>query len=129
MSLRRPLVTFTAAAGLAMSVVLTAPAAQAAQPAPTSITAYQDCPVGWFCAWEDAGGWGRMARFQLGSDDLRDFNLNDQISSVWNRTGKTFCTWLNINRDGATWPVGNWQGNTSLYNRNDNISSLWVGAC
>ncbi|MEV5913515.1 peptidase inhibitor family I36 protein [Streptomyces chartreusis] len=94
-----------------------------------TITAYQDCPVGWFCAWEDAGGWGRMARFQTGSDDLRDFNLNDQISSVWNRTGRTFCTWLNINRDGAPWPVGNWQGNTSQYNRNDNISSLHVGAC
>ncbi|MET8685405.1 peptidase inhibitor family I36 protein [Streptomyces sp. NPDC004732] len=117
-----------AAAGVLVSV----PAAQASTaPAATdvSITAYQDCPVGWFCAWEDAGGWGRMARFQVGSDDLRDFDLNDQISSVWNRTGKTFCTWLNINRDGATWPVGNWQGNTSQYNRNDNISSLRVGAC
>ncbi|MEU8958046.1 peptidase inhibitor family I36 protein [Streptomyces sp. NPDC048518] len=120
------------AVGLAAAGVLVAvPAAQAstAPAADVSITAYQDCPVGWFCAWEDAGGWGRMARFQLGSDDLRDFDLNDQISSVWNRTGKTFCTWLNINRDGATWPVGNWRGDTSQYHRNDNISSLRVGAC
>ncbi|MEU6301183.1 peptidase inhibitor family I36 protein [Streptomyces chartreusis] len=121
------------ALGLAAAgVVASAPIAQASTATverDVTITAYQDCPVGWFCAWEDAGGWGRMARFQTGSDDLRDFNLNDQISSVWNRTGRTFCTWLNINRDGATWPVGNWQGNTSQYNRNDNISSLHVGAC
>lgn len=122
-----------AALGLAaVGVMASVPTAQASTTTverDVSITAYQDCPVGWFCVWEDAGGWGRMARFQTGSDDLRDFNLNDQISSVWNRTGKTFCTWLNINRDGATWPVGNWQGNTSQYNRNDNISSLRVGGC
>ncbi len=122
-----------AAVGLAAAgVVASVPTAQASATTverDVSITAYQDCPVGWFCAWEDAGGWGRMVRFQTGSDDLRDFNMNDQISSVWNRTGRTFCTWLNINRDGATWPVGNWQGNTSQYNRNDNISSLRVGAC
>lgn len=117
-----------AAAGMVASVP-TAQASTATVERDVSITAYQDCPVGWFCAWEDAGGLGRMARFQTGSDDLRDFNLNDQISSVWNRTGRTFCTWLNINRDGATWAVGNWQGNTSQYNRNDNISSLHVGAC
>ncbi|CAM5714983.1 hypothetical protein SALBM135S_09773 [Streptomyces alboniger] len=127
MSPRRSLFTLTAAVGLTMSAALTVPAAAAAPPAPpVAITAYQDCPVGWFCVWEHADGQGRMARFRTGSDDLRDFNLNDQISSVWNRTGGRFCTWLNINRDGATWPVGNWQGNTSQYNRNDNISSVWV---
>lgn len=122
-----------AAVGLAaVGVVASVPAAQASTTTVKtsfSITAYQDCPVGWFCAWADTGGLGKMARFQTGSDDLRDFNLNDQISSVWNRTGNLFCTWLNINRDGATWPVGNWQGNTSQYSRDNNISSLWVGAC
>lgn len=121
------------ALGLAVAgVVASVPTAQASTVTverDVTITAYQDCPVGWFCAWEHAGGHGRMARFQTGSDDLRDFDLNDQISSVWNRTGRTFCTWLNINRDGSTWPVGNWQGNTSTYNRNDNISSLRVGGC
>lgn len=113
-------------AALGLAAVGTIAATPTAQASTTTITAYQDCPVGWFCVWEDAGGWGRMARFQMGSDDLRDFDLNDQISSVWNRTGGKFCTWLNINRDGAVWPVGNWQGNTSQYNRNDNISSVWV---
>ncbi|MEV8408927.1 peptidase inhibitor family I36 protein [Streptomyces niveus] len=123
----------SAALGLAaLAVMASAPGAQASAAGPetgATITAYQDCPVGWFCAWEDRGGWGDMARFQLGSDDLRDFRLNDKISSVWNRTGNTFCTWLNINRDGASWAVGNWRGDTVQYNREDNISSLWVGSC
>ncbi|MEV8334708.1 peptidase inhibitor family I36 protein [Streptomyces niveus] len=123
----------SAALGLAAATALvTMPGAQASPTSPgtgATITAYQDCPVGYFCAWADRGGWGAMARFQLGSDDLRDFNLNDKISSVWNRTGNTFCTWLNINRDGASWAVGNWRGDTVQYNREDNISSLWVGSC
>ncbi|MFE3230397.1 peptidase inhibitor family I36 protein, partial [Nocardia sp. NPDC059228] len=56
-----------AAAGLMAS----APTAQASANGPATgatITAYQDCPVGWFCAWEDRGGWGAMARCQMGSD-------------------------------------------------------------
>ncbi|MFB6894099.1 peptidase inhibitor family I36 protein [Kitasatospora sp. NPDC056327] len=135
----RRLAGLCAAPGLvAAGLMASAPTAQATGPAggsgPTaeqhrSVTAYQDCPVDWFCVWEHVDGGGRMARFQTGSDNLGDFNLNDQVSSVWNRTGKLWCTWLNINRDGATWPVGNWRGNTSQYNRNDNISSLHVGAC
>ncbi|MFF2185325.1 peptidase inhibitor family I36 protein [Streptomyces sp. NPDC058155] len=124
---------FCAALTLAAAALMASgPGAQASASGPATgrtITAYQDCPVGWFCAWEDRGGWGDMARFQMGSDDLRDFRLNDKISSVWNRTGNTFCTWLNINRDGATWAVGNWRGDTVQYNREDNISSVWVGAC
>ncbi|MFE9700535.1 peptidase inhibitor family I36 protein [Streptomyces sp. NPDC006270] len=131
-SLRRSLLTLTAAAGLAVSAALTSPAAAApaAQAAPTtagtdaSILAYADCPVGWFCVWEHAGGQGRMARFQTGTPNLGDFNLNDQVSSAWNRTGRTWCTYTDINYEGATWRVGNWQGNTSQYSRNDNISSL-----
>lgn len=122
-----------AALGLAALVMITPATAAEAAPAggdgTASVQAYSDCPVGWFCAWENADGQGRMARFQIGSDDLRDFNLNDQISSVWNRTGVGWCTWLNINRDGGPWPVGNWRGNTSQYHRNDNISSLHTGAC
>ncbi|MGV9879549.1 peptidase inhibitor family I36 protein [Streptomyces sp. NPDC003006] len=132
MSLRRSLFTLTATAGLAMSAALTAPAAvadSAAIETDVSINAYADCPVGWFCVWEHADGQGRMARFQSGTPHLGNYNLNDQVSSAWNRTGRTFCTYVDINYSGATWPVGNWQGNTSQYNRNDNISSLRAGSC
>lgn len=125
--------SFCAALGLAavgaMASVPTAQASTTTIETGVSITSYSDCPAGWFCAYEDPNGLGRMARFQLGSDDLRDFNLNDQISSVWNRRGLNFCTWLNIQEDGGPWEVGNWQGNTSQYNRDNNISSLWVGGC
>ncbi|MFJ7063705.1 peptidase inhibitor family I36 protein [Streptomyces griseobrunneus] len=123
MSLRRSLFTLTAAVGLTMSAALTAPAT-AAPSAPTAITAYQDCPVNRFCVWTEEDGWGQMWYFRTGSDDLRDQGINDDISSVWNRTGGRFCTWVNINRDGAVRPVGNWQGNTAQYSRNNNISSL-----
>ncbi|AUI58424.1 peptidase inhibitor family I36 protein [Amycolatopsis sp. BJA-103] len=102
-----------------------AQAAPASQEGDVSITAYSDCPSGWFCAWEHAGGQGRMVRFQTGSADLRGQNFNDQISSVWNRTNSIWCTYLDINYRGEGWRVSSgWQGNTSVYNRNDNISSL-----
>lgn len=120
---------------LGMAALVTTASATTAQAGPASgdggvsITAYADCPAGWFCVWEHANGQGRMARFQSGSADLRDFNLNDQVSSAWNRTGVNWCTYLDINYRGATWEVGNWQGNTSQYNRNDNISSLRRGEC
>jgi hypothetical protein len=128
-------------AGICAAVGIAAVGAVAAMPAaqgaPTttetslSTTGYADCPVGWFCVWEHANGEGKMARFQTGSADLRDFGMNDKISSAWNRlgNGKNFCTWLDINYKGGTWEVGNWQGNTSQYGRNDNISSLKAGKC
>ncbi|MFD6073061.1 peptidase inhibitor family I36 protein [Amycolatopsis lurida] len=122
-----------AALGLiALATVAPATAAQAApasQDGGVSITAYADCPSGWFCVWEHAGGQGRMARFQSGAPNLGAFNLNDQVSSAWNRTGVVWCTYIDINYTGGKWPVGNWQGNTGDYSRNDNISSLRRGAC
>ncbi|GAB2740440.1 peptidase inhibitor family I36 protein [Amycolatopsis magusensis] len=94
-----------------------------------SITAYSDCPSGWFCVWSGKDGQGTMARFQTGTPDLGDFGLDNQVSSLWNRTGIIWCTYLNTNYSGGTWPVGNWQGNTSEYSRDNNISSLRRGAC
>ncbi|MBN6040008.1 peptidase inhibitor family I36 protein [Amycolatopsis sp. 195334CR] len=94
-----------------------------------SITAYSDCPSGWFCVWSGTGGQGTMARFQIGTPDLGDFGLDNRVSSLWNRTGALWCTYLNTNYSGDPWSVGNWQGNTSQYGRDNNISSLRRGAC
>lgn len=124
MSLRRSFLTLTAAAGLAMSAALTAPAAAA-----TAETPWRNCEVGEFCVYEHDNGYGGAAYFRNGTDNLGDYGLNDKVSSVWNRTGKTVCTYLDAYKQGSTWPVGNWKGNTSQYHRNDNISSLWVTAC
>lgn len=126
MSLRRSLLTLTAAAGLAMSAALTAPAAAAA---PAAETPWRNCEVGEFCVYEHDNGYGGAAYFRSGTNNLGDYRLNDKVSSVWNRTGRTVCTYLDTNKQGSTWPVGNWKGNTSQYNRNDNISSLWVTPC
>ncbi|RSN60671.1 hypothetical protein DMH01_15390 [Amycolatopsis sp. WAC 04182] len=120
---------FCTALGLATAAAVapatTAQAAPAPQEGGVSITAYSDCPSGWFCAWEHADGQGRIVRFQVGSADLRGQNFNDQISSVWNRTSRIWCTYTDINYGGLGWRVAvNWRGNTGPYNRNDNISSL-----
>lgn len=90
-----------------------------------SITAYS----GWFCVWSGTGGQGTMAQFKIGTPDLGDFGLDNQVSSLWNRTGALWCTYLHTNYSGGTWPVGNWQSNTSQYGRDNNISSLRAGAC
>jgi hypothetical protein len=123
MSMRRSLLTLTAAAGLAMSAALTAPAAAAA---PAAETPWRNCEVGEFCVYEHDNGYGKVAYFRSGTNNLRDYSLDNQVSSVWNRTGRLVCTYTDIYSWGEKWPVGNWKGNTSQYNRNDNISSLWV---
>ncbi|MFI6698089.1 peptidase inhibitor family I36 protein [Streptomyces sp. NPDC050509] len=115
-----------AALGLAAVAMAAMPTAQAS---PTTARTYADCPAGWFCAWEHEGGKGKMVRFQNGVKKLSDFGMNDKISSVWNRSGQIFCTYLDNNYKGATWAVGSWQGNTAKYHRNDNISSLRAGEC
>ncbi|MCP3759625.1 peptidase inhibitor family I36 protein [Streptomyces sp. TBY4] len=125
MSTRRSLLICTAAAGLVMSAALTAPAAAT----PAAETPWRNCEVGEFCVYEHDNGYGGAAYFRSGTNNLGDYRLNDKVSSVWNRTGKTVCTYVDTNKQGSTWPVGNWKGNTSQYNRNDNISSLWVTAC
>ncbi|AUI60211.1 hypothetical protein BKN51_19750 [Amycolatopsis sp. BJA-103] len=89
-----------------------------------SIAAYSDCPSGWFCVWEHANGQGRMIRFQTGSADLRGQNANDQISSVYNRTSRIWCTYTDINYGGTLWRVSaGWRGNVPSQ-LNDRISSL-----
>ncbi|MFE3598566.1 peptidase inhibitor family I36 protein [Streptomyces sp. NPDC059096] len=115
-----------AALGLAAAALAAMPTAQAS---PSTAATYDDCPAGWFCAWEHKDGQGKMVRFQNGVKKLSDFGMNDKISSVWNRSGQIFCTYLDNDYKGATWAVGTWKGNTSQYNRNDNISSLRAGEC
>jgi hypothetical protein len=110
------------AAGLTITV-LAAPAAPAAE------LPWRNCEVGEFCVYADDNGYGDAAYFRSGTNNLGDYGLNDRVSSVWNRTGKTVCTYLDTYKQGSTWPVGNWKGNTSQYSRNDNISSLWVTVC
>lgn len=106
------------------SAETTAGTTPASQEGGVSITAYSDCPSGWFCAWEHANAGGRMVRFQTGSADLRGQNFNDQISSVYNRTSRIWCTYTDANSGGTPWRVSvGWRGNVPAH-MNDRISSL-----
>ncbi|MGY6653695.1 peptidase inhibitor family I36 protein [Amycolatopsis sp. TRM77291] len=106
------------------SAETTAGAAPASQEGGVSITAYSDCPSGWFCAWEHANAQGRMVRFQTGSANLQGQNFNDQISSVYNHTNRIWCTYTDANYGGTLWRVSvGWHGNVPAH-MNDRISSL-----
>ncbi|WP_167406312.1 peptidase inhibitor family I36 protein [Amycolatopsis thailandensis] len=102
-----------------------------------SITNYDDCPVGAFCGWDYLNGNGSIKIWTGPDSDLRSPapSWNDRIRSVWNRTGAVWCTFPDINYADVTtgppnpWPVGNWRGNTALYNMDMNISSLRPGRC
>ncbi|UJW36691.1 peptidase inhibitor family I36 protein [Saccharothrix sp. AJ9571] len=92
-----------------------------------SITAYSDCPSGWFCVWEHRGGTGRMARFQSPVFDLG--GMDNSISSLWNRTAVTWCAYADATGIGGGMQVGSgWRGDVPG-SMNDNISALRPGEC
>lgn len=101
------------AAGLATVAASVVPGVAAA-----TVESYGQCPNNYFCVWENNDGSGHFAKFEWGSPDLSKaiggYVFNDQISSVWNRTGYTWCLYehKNFNRDlaGKSWPVGDYMG-------------------
>lgn len=111
-----------AAAALATSAVLTAPAAAA--------TGYNRCTPGHFCVFVDPNGQGAYASFTLGSPDLRvpisGYVFDNKISSVWNRTGQ-ITWWLHPDYNYGGLPttgIGwDYQGNLSG-SSNDSTSSI-----
>ncbi|SMD27097.1 Peptidase inhibitor family I36 [Kibdelosporangium aridum] len=93
-----------------------------------SIAAFSDCPVDWLCAWEHVNGQGRMIRTQTGISDLGD--MDNQISSLWNRTSAVWCAY---DESDFTGPVL-WLGNIRMVQLasigwDDRISSLRRGGC
>ena len=126
---------------LALGAAVAAAGPASADPAGTN--AWWDCPVGYFCAWYNADGvdigGNEKPEFygKAGAPDLRKFDLNDHVYSVYNRTGQTWCAYpdnnsTDVNGPGKfpdPWPIGNWQGNTSRYNMQGVISSLEAGPC
>lgn len=61
--------------------------ASTAAPAQAAV-GYDRCPNGHFCIFSASNGGGRIAYFQLGSTDLRLQNIDGQVYSFWNRTGR-----------------------------------------
>lgn len=95
-----------------VAATVAAPAAATAAPVDTQVTSppgvaitqtsdepaatsFAQCPSGRFCVWTNADGTGYFAKFEWGSPDLANpiggHVFNDEISSVWNRTGYKWC--------------------------------------
>ena len=60
------------------------------------------CPPSYFCVFQDANYWGKWIRQLRGHPrpNVGDF-LNDQISSLWNRTGNLECVYQDAFYSGA----------------------------
>ncbi|AUI58423.1 peptidase inhibitor family I36 protein [Amycolatopsis sp. BJA-103] len=117
-----------------LSAAVAIAALVASQPAATahadtvSAGAYDDCPAGWFCAWDGPNGTGRVLMTQVSIPDLSTVGMDNQISSLWDRTGVMWCAYDEPYSRGITLRAGNnWRG--SLFGRSDNMSSSLVRGC
>ncbi|MBB5850273.1 peptidase inhibitor family I36 protein [Amycolatopsis umgeniensis] len=115
-----------------LSTAVAATALVAIQPAVTahagtvSAGSYAACSAGWFCAWDGPDGTGREIRTQVSIPDLNTVGMDNQISSLWNRTGVGWCAYLEPHYRGPALRIGDWMG--SLPPSADNaISSLRRG--
>ncbi|MGG6380925.1 peptidase inhibitor family I36 protein [Paenarthrobacter sp. NEAU-H11] len=63
-------------------------------------TGWDRCPEAHFCAFAGPNGSGLMAAYQVGDPNLADeygpTGMNDNIESVWNRTGSLWGVWRTI---------------------------------
>lgn len=57
-------------------------------------TGWDRCHQGWFCVFAEPNGQGLMAMYQVGDPNLGDAygpqGMNNNIESVWNRTGSSW---------------------------------------
>lgn len=56
----------------------------------TVLASWSDCPSGWVCLFENAGGGGSMWQFQsagVGWQNLQSYGAYPYVSAVWNRRG------------------------------------------
>jgi len=85
----------------AMAAVLAASLLVTPQPAQASLS---QCPAGYFCAWSGGSFTGSFGYFRCCHPDLRFLGsggLYNNISSVWDRTGKIWCLFDGLNYTGA----------------------------
>jgi hypothetical protein len=84
-------------AGLAAGALIAG--AGVAAPAQAA-TGWDRCPAAYFCAFAGPNGSGLMAAYQIGDPNLADgygpTGMNDNIESVWNRTGSLWGVYRTI---------------------------------
>ena len=88
----RPFLGVVAVIAGAVGVVAAVPSAAAAQnpPAKLSVRAKSDCPTGRLCLWQNSyysGTLGMYPQYPVGQCHQMGA-LNNQVTSVWNRTGR-----------------------------------------
>ena len=134
----RAIIGTSVATGVFIAVPATAQAAPVSQPSvaksqqvaksSVDVTAkgYKRCTKGYFCLFTGKNGKGVMSKFKKGTNDLRDFGMNNKASSIWNRTGKKVKVYRYVNYKGymGYYPPGS-KGNVEK-GVNNAISSLKV---
>ncbi|SEF36061.1 Peptidase inhibitor family I36 [Amycolatopsis pretoriensis] len=119
------------------ALALAATPASAATSGFATVSSWQDCPEGWFCAWENADATGHWARFQDGSSDLtkaiNGYVFNDKFQYAYNRTGNVWALYENIGynyyQPGRKLLIGRgWRGPLAPKYSFANITSslLWI---
>jgi hypothetical protein len=72
-------------------------------------TGWDRCEPGYFCAFTGTNGTGVIARYQVGDPDLSDghgpVGMDNNIESLWNRTGSIWGVWRNIGGQEG-WAIG-----------------------
>ncbi|WP_199487760.1 peptidase inhibitor family I36 protein [Actinomadura spongiicola] len=63
-------------------------------------TGWNRCPVGYYCVFDGHDGTGTMAYFKWGSPNLADQNMDNKVSSYWNRTTRYFGVYDGYNYTG-----------------------------
>ncbi|MFI8194154.1 peptidase inhibitor family I36 protein [Streptomyces sp. NPDC085946] len=114
------------------AVLVSAAILAAANTAPASAH-YSQCPANELCVWEHTGYEGRFAYTSEPSPNV-GADMNDRISSYWNRTNQWFSLYEHENYDGWCIAVGPDSSRIALPNGhwdadNDEVTSLKPGIC
>ncbi|MFI8194155.1 peptidase inhibitor family I36 protein [Streptomyces sp. NPDC085946] len=114
----------------AIGMVFAATVAFGAVSTPSASAHYSQCPANELCMWEHTGYEGRFA---YTSEPNRNIgaDMNDRISSYWNRTDQWFSFYTGENWGGKYCVnVGPGSSRAALYDpMTDSITSLRPGKC
>lgn len=88
--IRNTLATMVATGAMLLGSLAVAAPAEAA-------TGYDRCPHGSFCLFSGENGTGTIGIFKWGSPDLRQQGLNNNVRSLWNRSGNKVIIYKDFN--------------------------------
>jgi hypothetical protein len=97
--------TILTRAGVALAATVTVAGLSVAAAVPASAaTGYARCAKGNLCLFSEQGGRGVVAQYKNGDHDLSDAvgprGMNDNVESVWNRSGQPFVAFNRVDYEG-----------------------------